>query len=158
MFRVSTLEMFSLQETMFINSDTLQSLQIVDAESHPNSHNRGPSSSAGAKEGLSVYGLFHHFASTPQGKTLLRQHFLRPSLNLDLINERLDTVATFIRAENSPALDMLVQSLKSITNMRTMMNNLEKGVGGSTSGQGGFSRSVWASIRGVGSLHYSRIT
>jgi DNA mismatch repair protein MSH5 len=158
MFRISTLEMFSLQETMFINADTLQSLQIVNAESHPNSHTRGPNSSSGAKEGLSVYGLFHHFASTPQGRTLLRQHFLRPSLNLGLINERLDTVGTFVRSENSSALDMLVQSLKRMTNMRTVMKNLEKGVGGSSSGQGGFSRSIWASIRGVGSLHYSRVT
>jgi DNA mismatch repair protein MSH5 len=149
MFRVSTLEMFSLRETMFINADTLYSLQVVDAESHPNSHNRGPSSSSGSKEGLSVYGLFHHLARTPQGRTLLRQYFLRPSLNLSLINQRLNTVGVFALAENASALDVLVQNLKSITNMRTMMNNLEKGAAGSTKGEGGLPRSVWASIRRV---------
>jgi DNA mismatch repair protein MSH5 len=149
MFRVSTLEMFSLRETMFINADTLYSLQVLDAESHPNSHNRGPSSSSGSKEGLSVYGLFHHLARTPQGRTLLRQYFLRPSLNLSLINQRLNTVGVFALAENASALDVLVQNLKSITNMRTMMNNLEKGAAGSTKGEGGLPRSVWASIRRV---------
>ena len=149
MFRISTLGMFSLRETMFINADTLHSLQVVDAESHPNSHNRGPSSSSGSKEGLSVYGIFHHFAGTNQGRALLRQHFLRPSLNLDLINERLNTIGVFVLAENASALDLLVQNLKSIGNMRKMISNLEKGAAGSSKGEGGLPRSVWTSIRKV---------
>ena len=150
MFRVATLEMFSLRETMFVNADTLHSLQILGAESHPSSHNRGPTkANSGAKEGLSVYGLFHHLARTPQGRFMLRQHFLRPSLNLDVINERLDTVGTFLRPENDSALDALVEIMKNVGNMRVMVINLRKGIGGSTKGKGGFSRSVWSSIRGV---------
>lgn len=149
MFRVSALEMFSLRETMFVNADTLHSLQILGAESHPSSHNRGPTkASSGAKEGLSVYGLFHHLARTPQGRFLLRQHFLRPSLNLDVINERLDTVATFLRPENNTSLDTIVSIMKNVGNMRVMMINLRKGIGGSTKGKGGFTKSVWSSIRG----------
>lgn len=143
------LEMFSLRETMFINTDTLHSLGIIDAEAHPNSHNRGPNAKSGTKEGLSVYGLFHHLARTPQGRFLLRQCFLRPSLNIDVINERLDAVSTFFRPENSSSLEALVQNLKSIGNMRMMMINLRKGVGGSIPGRNGLSRSVWTSIRGV---------
>jgi DNA mismatch repair protein MSH5 len=150
MFRVSILEMFSLRETMFMNTDTLHSLQILEAESHPHSHNRGPNTtSSGAKEGLSVYGLFHHLARTPQGRFLLRQHFLRPSLNLGVINERLDTIGTFLRPENDTALESLVDIMKNIGNMRVIMINLRKGVGGATKGKHGFSRSVWAFIRGV---------
>jgi DNA mismatch repair protein MSH5 len=150
MFRISILEMFSLRETMFVNTDTLHSLQILDAESHPASHNRGPTkSTSGAKEGLSVYGLFHHLARTPQGRFLLRQYFLRPSLNIDVINKRLDTVGTFIRPENDSAMDTLVQNLKQVGNMRAMMINLRKGVGSSTKGKAKFSRSVWSAIRAV---------
>jgi DNA mismatch repair protein MSH5 len=150
MFRISTLEMFSLRETMFVNADTLHSLQILGAESHPASHNRGPTkASSGAKEGLSVYGLFHHLARTTQGRFLLRQHFLRPSLNLDIINERLNTMTTFLRPDNDSALDSLVKIMKNVGNMRVMMINLRKGIGGATKGKGGFSRSVWQSIRGV---------
>ncbi|KAF2131755.1 hypothetical protein P153DRAFT_429981 [Dothidotthia symphoricarpi CBS 119687] len=148
MFRVSTLEMFSLRETMFVNADTLHSLQIMDAESHPHSHNRGPKASSGAKEGLSVYGLFHHLARTPQGRFLLRQYFLRPSLNLDVINERLDTVSVLVRTDNGSPMNGLVANMKNISNMRIMMINLRKGIGGSTKGKGGFSKSVWTSIRG----------
>ncbi|KAF2832856.1 hypothetical protein CC86DRAFT_414515 [Ophiobolus disseminans] len=157
MFRVSTLEMFSLRETMFVNADTLHSLQILGAESHPSSHNRGPTqSNSGAKEGLSVYGLFHHLARTPQGRFLLRQHFLRPSLNLDVINERLDTVSTLVRPENDSALDALVNIMKNVGNMRVMMINLRKGIGGSKKGKGGFSKSVWSAIRGF-SFHCLKI-
>ncbi|KAA8625153.1 MutS Mismatch repair ATPase [Pyrenophora tritici-repentis] len=147
MFRVVTLEMFTIRETMFINSDTLHSLQIMGAESHPRSHNKGPTkASSGEKEGLSVYGLFHHLARTPQGRFLLRQQFLRPSLNLDIINERLNTVEIFTRPDNESALQTIVQSLKNIGNMRVVMINLRKGVGGSTKGARGFSKSIWTSI------------
>ncbi|KAF1364822.1 mismatch repair protein 5 [Lizonia empirigonia] len=148
MFRITMLEMFSLRETMFINADTLHSLGIIEAEAHPHSHNRGPNAKSGTKEGLSVYGLFHHLARTLQGRFLLRQCFLRPSLNIDVINERLDAVSTFFRPENSSSLEALVQNLKSIGNMRMMMINLRKGVGGSIPGRNGLSRSVWTSIRG----------
>ncbi|RYO26585.1 hypothetical protein AA0111_g7984 [Alternaria arborescens] len=148
MFHIATLEMFSLRETMFINADTLHSLQIMGAESHPHSHNKGPTkTSSGEKEGLSVYGLFHHLARTPQGRFLLRQQFLRPSLNLDVINERLSALGVFTRPDNDPPLQSLVQSLRSVGNMRVMMVNLRKGVGGSTKGARGFSKSIWTSIR-----------
>lgn len=148
MFRVTTLGMFSLRDTMFINADTLHSLQILDAESHPHSHNRGPTkSSSGAKEGLSVYGLFHRLARTSQGRTLLRQYFLRPSLNIDMINERLHTVGVLVRPENESALQDLGQNLKNIGNMRIVLMNLKKGVSGSTQSRSGLSRTVWVAIR-----------
>lgn len=141
--------MFTLRETMFINADTLHSLQILDAESHPHSHNRGPTkSSSGAKEGLSVYGLFHHLARTSQGRFLLRQYFLRPSMNLGTIEERLDTTSVFVRPDNDSVLQSLTQNMKNIGNMRMVLINLKKGVSGSSKG-GGFSRSIWVAIRAV---------
>lgn len=150
MFRISTLEMFSLRETMFLNTDTLESLQIMGIESHPHSHNRGPTqASSGSKEGLSVYGLFHHLARTPQGRLLLRQYFLRPSQNLDIIDERLRTIDVFIRPENDSILRRIVRNLGSVGNMRVMLMNLRKGVGSTAKGKTGFSKSVWTSIRGV---------
>lgn len=142
---------------MFVNADTLRSLQILDAESHPHSHNRGPTkANSGAKEGLSVYGLFHHLARTTQGRFLLRQQFVRPSLNLDVINERLDAVDVLVRPENGTAMQDLVQCLKNISNMRVVLINLRKGIGASSKGKGGFSKSVWKSIRGVCGLDYAQ--
>jgi DNA mismatch repair ATPase MutS len=137
----------------FINADTLHSLQILDDESHPNSHNQGPTKSAsGSKEGLSVYGLFRHLARTPQGRLLLRRYFLRPSLDLDTINERLDAVQIFCRPENESPLAAIVESLKAVGNMRTMMAKLKKGVSGGSGKNTGPSGSAWASTRRVSSL------
>ena len=151
MFRVATVEMFSLSGSMFINADTLISLQITSTESHPNAQNQGPASrgwpSGGAKEGLSVYGLFQHLAKTSQGRFLLRQYFLRPSLNMAVINERLDTISVLLRLDNAGTLDSIVESLSKTKNMRRVTVNLRKGISSSGSGSRGISTSVWPAIR-----------
>ncbi|KAI9699119.1 MAG: MutS protein msh5 [Candelina mexicana] len=146
-FRITTIEMFSLKGMMFINADTLSSLQVLQSESHPHSHNQGPTkATSGSKEGLSVYGLFHHLASTPQGKYLLRQYFLRPSLNINIINERLDSISVFLRPDNEAPLMNLVKSLKQVKNIRVVMIQLRKGVSGGSGMGGGIARGVWAGI------------
>lgn len=133
----------------FINADTLHSLQIMEHESHPNTHNQGPTkASSGSKEGLSIFGLFRHLARTPQGKHLLRQSFLRPCLNLDIILERHDTIHTFLRPENSVPFDQIVNNLKSTGNMRTTLISLRKGVSAGTGKNGkSASSSLWMSVR-----------
>ena len=124
------------------------SLQIVQSESHPHSHNQGPAkANSGSKEGLSVYGLFHTLARTPQGKLLLRQYFLRPSTNPEVINERLDSISFLLRTENNEQMETLVKNLSSIKNMRTVMINLRKGINGNGPSQRGPSNSIWAGIR-----------
>ncbi|GAB7338813.1 hypothetical protein MBLNU457_5511t2 [Dothideomycetes sp. NU457] len=149
MFRVSTIEMFSLRGSMFANMDTLLSLQIIQSEAHPHTHNQGPKSS-GSKEGFSVYGLFHHLACTPQGKLLLRQYFLRPSLNLDVINQRLDATTMMLRPNNVPIMEALTKHLRLVKNMRTVMVSLRKGISEGVAGRGtrgGITRTVWSNIR-----------
>jgi len=133
-----------------VNADTLASLQILQSESHPQSHNQGPTkASSGWKEGLSVYGLFHHLARTAQGKYNLRQYFLRPSLDVGIINERLDTASVFLRPDNSGPLNMLVKSLGQIKNMKTVMIHLRKGISNGMSKGGGIKSGVWSSLRSV---------
>ena len=149
MYRVSTIEMFSLRGSMFANMDTLLSLQIIQSEAHPHTHNQGPKSS-GSKEGFSVYGLFHHLACTPQGKFLLRQYFLRPSLNLDVINQRLDTTSMMLRPDNVPTMELLAKHLRLVKNMRTVMVSLRKGISEGVAGRGsrgGITQTVWSNIR-----------
>lgn len=151
MFRVSTIEMFSLSGSMFINADTLLSLQITSTESHPNAQNQGPSSrgwsSQGSKEGLSVYSLFHQLAKTSQGRHLLRQYFLRPSLNLDVINERLNTISVLLRPDNTATMDQLVDCLGKIKDMRTTTVNLRKGISQTSGRNRGVAMSLWPGIR-----------
>lgn len=150
-FQIRTIEMFTLTGQLFINSDTLASLQIMRSETHPNSHMQGPNSS-GAKESLSVYGLFCHLARTPQGNQKLRQIFLRPSTDLVLIRERLHTISIFLRPENSPSLDNLYGYLKHIRDIRSVVIHLQKGIS-NTAKTSTIYRGVWASLRNF--AHYT---
>jgi DNA mismatch repair protein MSH5 len=129
----------------FISPDTLLSLQIIQPEPHPNAFNQGPGST-GSKESLSLYGLFHHYARTPQGKARLRQTFLRPSLDLEDINARLDLISVFVRPDNSIPLRELSKSMSRIKNIRTAMIHLHKGINGGNQKFGGFKSGVWATL------------
>lgn len=149
MFRVGTIEMFSLSESMFINTDTMLSLQIMSTESHPNAQQHGPASKAGSggsKEGLSVYGLFQHFAKTGQGRSLLRQFFLRPSQNKAIIDERLDTTSFLIRPDNGDCLRRLAESLGKMRNVRLYTVNLRKGISNGMNRSGKLSTAVWPTL------------
>jgi len=157
-FRVRTIEMFTLSDLMFVNSDTLASLQIIQSENHPNSHMQGPNNStSGAKENLSVYGLFYHLASTPQGKRKLRQIFVRPSLDLSIIGERLTTIGILLRPENAPSLEKMHRSLKKIKDIRTVVIHLQKGVSDASGKGSAINRGVWSSIRNF-TFHALKIT
>ncbi|KAI1180496.1 muts domain V-domain-containing protein [Nemania sp. FL0916] len=128
-FRVQSVEMFSLFNSMFVNADTLCSLQIMQPEYHPNSLQRGPTvSTSGAKEGLSVYGLFSHLAVTPQGKLKLRRIFLQPSTDLDIIRERQSTISFFLRPSNIDALCGISKDLRKIKDMKSIALLLRKGI------------------------------
>ncbi len=146
-FRVRSVEMFSLFNSMFINADTLISLQILQSEHHPNSHQQGPTNlTSGAKESLSIYGLFQGLASTPQGKLKLRQIFLRPSLDLDLIKERQMTISFFLRSGNAEGVAMITKSLKKTKNMAASMALLRKGVD-NPGHKVTVANNVWASVQ-----------
>lgn len=72
--------------------------------------------------------------------------FLRPSLDPEVINSRLDFVSVFVRPDNHPVARKLSKSLSKIKNMRNVMTMLHKGVDG---GSGRFSRfksGVWSSL------------
>ncbi|CAG8230586.1 unnamed protein product [Penicillium nalgiovense] len=146
-YRIRALQMFNLRDTMWINSNTFASLQIIQSESHPNMFNQGPGKkSASGKEGLSVYGLFQHFAYTPQGRARLKQTFFRPSVDLNMIRERHDFIGVFSRPDNLAALDKMTKALKHIKNLRPVMVNLRKGISTGSAKITGFKTTVWASL------------
>jgi DNA mismatch repair protein MSH5 len=117
----------------------------VQPESHPSAFNQGPGST-GSKESLSVYGLFHHLAHTPQGRARLRRLFVRPSLELEEINTRLDFISVFVRQENLMPLNKLSKSMSKIKDMRITTTLLRKGINDGSQKYGGFKGGVWASL------------
>jgi hypothetical protein len=58
---------------------------------------------------LSTLGILN-IARTPIGRTLMRQWFLRPSLDLDIISARQDAVDCFVRPENGMYPTLLTDS------------------------------------------------
>ncbi|KAG9506978.1 hypothetical protein J7337_000526 [Fusarium musae] len=147
LFRVVDIRMFSLNTYMYVSTDALLSLQILQTELHPNSQAWGPDANKGnSKESLSVYGLFHHLACTPQGRTQLRQLFLRPLLDLGIISERQRTITVLLQPDNADKLAQLTSTLRKIRNMRTTLAQLRKGIEFPSAGQS-FDRGVWATIQ-----------
>lgn len=144
-YRIIRVEMFTLKDTMLVNADTLSALQIIQPESHPNVTNQGPGSS-GAKESLSIYGLFYHYAKTPQGRECLRQMFLHPSLSIDEIRQRQDAVLILTQSDNRPALQNLHKSLGRIKNMKRIVVQLHKGIEGGSHIAGKIKSGVWSSL------------
>ncbi|WEW55811.1 hypothetical protein PRK78_001244 [Emydomyces testavorans] len=145
--KINAAEMLSLEGSMFINRDTLASLQIIQTESHPNAFNQGPGkTSSGSKESLSIYGLFHRFARTPQGKGMLKKLFLRPTIKPDIIRERHDFISTFLRPENCDTMERLIKSLKGMKNVRPVMVHLQKGISTGNAKFKGFKSVVWATL------------
>lgn len=146
-FHVDSVRMFSLSSYMFVNADALLSLQIVQSELHPNSQAWGPVSNHGTtKESLSVYGLFHLLACTPQGRSQLRQLFLRPTLNIDIILERQKTISVLLQPNNTDKSNHITTTLRKIRNLRTTVAQLRKGIEFPSAGQS-YDKGVWATIR-----------
>ncbi|KNG86389.1 DNA mismatch repair protein Msh5 [Aspergillus nomiae NRRL 13137] len=146
-FQVRSVEMLSLQGTMFLSGRTLLALQIMESESHPSMVNQGPGKkSSSSKEGLSVYGLFQRFAYSPQGRHRLKQIFLRPSIDINVIRERHAFIGVYLRPDNYNPLNKLTKSLKHIKNLRPVMINLRKGISTGSGKLTGFKSTVWATL------------
>ncbi|KAL3711741.1 hypothetical protein TMatcc_000433 [Talaromyces marneffei ATCC 18224] len=143
-YAVRSVETFFLKGTMHVNLNTLSSLQIMQTESHPNSFNQGPrKTSSRAKEDLSLYGLFHQHLLTPQGKSRLRQYFLRPSVDLDVISKRHKILDLLLLPANKSTLQKMCSCLKKVKNMCPVMTTLHKGL---SSAFGGFKGTIWGSL------------
>ncbi|GAA5944527.1 hypothetical protein JCM3775_003284 [Rhodotorula graminis] len=120
--QVKGLELIKLDKIMLVNSDALTSLQIFQDEAH------AATGSSATKEGLSLFGIVN-IARTPLGKLLMRQWFIRPSLELDVIEARHDAVECFIRDENQPAIDAVEANFKHIKNVRRVLKAIASGDG-----------------------------
>ncbi|KAK6373690.1 hypothetical protein LTS17_008183 [Exophiala oligosperma] len=143
-FRVALYEMFSLRHTMLVNADTLASLQVIEPRVAGSAPTTGPTKSKEAP--LSIHALFHVHAKSPQGKSRLRQAFLRPSLDVDHINSRLDFVSVLIRSENQQARQELSKCLGKIKDMRNTTTLLRKGIERGKQQPNAFKGSVWLAL------------
>ncbi|KAK1638161.1 muts domain V-domain-containing protein [Colletotrichum phormii] len=152
-----SLQMFALADFMFVNADTLSSLQVFQSELHPSNLISGTGKAAsGSKESLSLFGLFHPLAGTPQGKARLRQLFLRPLVNIDMIRERQETIAVFLQPGNQEAFASISQGLRKVTDIKKTLAQLQRGAAESPAGCASIERGVWWTLTRF-SLHVLRL-
>ncbi|RLN00709.1 DNA mismatch repair protein MSH5 isoform X4 [Panicum miliaceum] len=71
-----------------------------------------------AKEGFSVFGMLNKCV-TPMGRRLLRAWFLRPIIDIDVINNRLNTITFFLCCEE--VMSALRETLKSVRDVPHML-------------------------------------
>ncbi|XP_035817661.1 DNA mismatch repair protein MSH5 isoform X11 [Zea mays] len=90
-----------------------EALQIFQVDKHPSYMGIGR-----AKEGFSVFGMLNKCV-TPMGRRLLRAWFLRPIIDIDAINNRLNTITFFLCCEE--VMSALRETLKSVRDVPRML-------------------------------------
>ncbi|GAA5977825.1 hypothetical protein JCM10908_005110 [Rhodotorula pacifica] len=113
-------ELLKLDKIMLINNDAFTSLQIFRDEAHASAHSQA------TKEGLSLFGITN-LARTPLGRAKMRDWFLRPSLELSVIEQRHDAVECFLREDNQHVVDAVRSHLKYIKNTPLLLKKLGGG-------------------------------
>ncbi len=92
----------SLDGFLTVDSASMLALQIFQEDRHPSAMGIGQS-----KEGFSVYGMLNSCVSS-MGRKLLRLWFLRPIINLEVLNQRQDAVHFFMHAPD------VIKSVKAV--------------------------------------------
>ncbi|KAI3703068.1 hypothetical protein L6452_28823 [Arctium lappa] len=90
---IDSVMQISLNNFLIVDSAAHEALQIFQTDKHPSHMGIGR-----AKEGFSVFGMMNKCV-TPMGKRLLRTWFLRPILDLDNLNGRLNVISFFVSSE-----------------------------------------------------------
>lgn len=102
-----------------ISWETLDALQIFNAQTHPNMH-----ITAGQKEGLSIYQLFQNCVSD-EGRRKLRHWFQHPINDLSELQNRQQVIETLLSAELQAHSKHIHRSLKKIINTDTIIDELK---------------------------------
>uniref|UniRef100_A0A8C9WWZ5 MutS homolog 5 n=1 Tax=Sander lucioperca TaxID=283035 RepID=A0A8C9WWZ5_SANLU len=110
---------YTLKGVVCIDRDTYSVLQIFKSELHPSVYKLH----SGEKEGLSLYGILNR-CRCKFGSKLLRQWFLRPTLDLAVLHRRQEVIRFFTSPRNSDALSTLQSSLRNISNIPTLLRRM----------------------------------
>ncbi|KAG9253534.1 muts domain V-domain-containing protein [Emericellopsis atlantica] len=155
-FHVRTLRQFSLAGHMMVGIDTLRSLQIIRPELHPNGQTwNSNGNGTETRQSLSIYGLFHSLACTPQGRSALRSMLIRPSVDKELIAERQQTIEFFLQPELATDIKDIGSVLSKIKNASSLIAHLRRGAESPSATQSS-DRSVWAGLQTF-ALHALRL-
>ena len=109
-FPIEKIKMKQPQKNVYINMKTYNSLSIIKEQIHP-SQIKGKGRS---KEGFSMLNLYDSMISTTHGRKLLRNWFLNPTYEIDILEERLYTVSFMLARLSSIHYEKIKKHLKKI--------------------------------------------
>ncbi|XP_027368588.1 DNA mismatch repair protein MSH5 [Abrus precatorius] len=107
----------SLNNFLKLDAAAHEALQIFQTDKHPSHMGIGR-----AKEGFSVFGMMNKCV-TPMGRRLLRNWFLRPILDLEVLNYRLNSISFFLCSEDIVA--SLRETLKSVKDIPHLLKKFD---------------------------------
>ena len=120
-FNIEIIRMKQPQKNVYINMKTYNSLSILKEEIHP-SQIKGKGRS---KEGFSIFNLFDSIISTTHGTKLLRNWFLNPTYEIDILEERLYTVNFLLSRPSLNDFDKIRKSLKKTYDMAVVLRKFK---------------------------------
>ncbi|XP_061984419.1 DNA mismatch repair protein MSH5 isoform X6 [Populus nigra] len=107
----------SLNKFLKLDAAAHEALQIFQIDKHPSHMGIGR-----AKEGFSVFGMMNKCV-TPIGKHLLRNWFLRPLLDVENLNGRLNAISFFLCSEE--LMVSLRETLKSVKDIKRILRKFD---------------------------------
>ncbi|KAF6996595.1 hypothetical protein CFC21_012914 [Triticum aestivum] len=110
---IDSVAQISLDRFLKLDAAAHEALHIFQVDKHPSYMGIGR-----AKEGFSVFGILNKCV-TPMGRRLLRAWFLRPIIDIDVINNRLNTISFFLCCEE--VMSALRETLKSVRDVPHML-------------------------------------
>ncbi|PVU92201.1 hypothetical protein BB559_003801 [Furculomyces boomerangus] len=116
---IKKLKKLTLEPFMFIGTDTIQALEILTSEKHPNMHIR----SKRAKEGLSLFGLLD-LTKTPGGRHMLQMWMLRPFQTIEEIHSRQSNIEFMLKKGFVSNMPRYLASLSKIKKVETSLDRL----------------------------------
>jgi len=118
--RVHRISMFSLDSMMYVDSQTLDALQVFQEDRHPSAI-RGQGR---AKEGLSLYGLVEPLAASYAGRATLRRWLQQPSRDIQQLNVRHAAIEELIRPRHCELLRELHRELREVRDLGGLLRRI----------------------------------
>ncbi|XP_061918815.1 mutS protein homolog 5 isoform X2 [Entelurus aequoreus] len=110
---------YTLKDVVYIDKEAYSVLQIFKSELHPSVYKLH----SGEKEGFSLYGILN-CCKCKYGSKLLRQWFLRPTVDLAVLHRRQEVIRFFAQPRNSDSMSTLQSSLRNIRNIPTLLRRM----------------------------------
>ncbi|KAL1347732.1 hypothetical protein AAHE18_07G026800 [Arachis hypogaea] len=114
---VDSVAEISLHKFLKLDVAAHEALQIFQMDKHPSHMGIGR-----PKEGFSVFGMMNKCV-TPMGRRLLRNWFMRPILDLEVLNYRLNSVSFFLCSEE--LVVSLRDTLKSVKDIPYLLKKFD---------------------------------